>query len=387
MSRASAVTTESTETTEPRRPQRSQRPGRTLSPGPGGDGGVRGNRSAGRVHFAPAPCEMIDRTRIQVIWVPLLALCGALGPAALQASAADEDAAEGLLPVRLLEPRFAPFLTWIPTPPPPRHDELRLAATAGTGQVWRGDTGPGGSFGASAQTVAATLEGCTGIGDFLSAGFEVPALAHARSFKRPEDRCRVDLRYGETVLAASDEPDGGLADSRFAIAAHARNPRVGISWVRLSAVLKAPSGRREAFAGTGSADFGAFLDVCLEPVPGLYVHGLVGAVRPGSVPGLAGGPRARFRAAVPFAVGLEARLGSGWAAVLQVNGSNNFHPETGCARLDEHPLQATAGCSWRFAGRAGLFLSFSEDLSRGAPDFAVSCGLWITLERPDSPSP
>jgi hypothetical protein len=231
----------------------------------------------------------------------------------------------------------------------------------------------------SAQTVQCRLEAAVGIADILSAGFEVPVLAHARSFKEADEPFQVGIRYGGTTLADSTEPVGGLGDARLSLSAFLRDPGEGVSLIRITAVLKVPCGRRAGYFGTGAADAGIFLDATVDLARGFYLHGLLGCVHLGDPRGLHGGVRPDLGTGVPFAAGIEARLGWGWAAIVQVEGVNNVYPRTGAPRLDEHAVQATAGFSWRFAPGAGATLSFSEDLSRSVPDFTGSASLWASI--------
>jgi hypothetical protein len=279
----------------------------------------------------------------------------------------------GPLPVRILDPRFAPHLVSPSLPSPPEPDGVRLSFDMGTGQVWKGDSGPGGTIGISAQTVSVRFAGQWSLANFLSAGWEIPFLFHAKSFKRSQDPFNMDIEYGSAVLADADSPTGGISDACLSLSLHHVGIKDPLKLLRLSALLKVPSGGRKAYIGTGRAELGGFLDFSVETKFRIFLHGRIGVVYVGDPRGESGG-KAEMGAAIPFRAGIEWRPTRGPGIHLQVEGSNNFHPETGHERLDAHPLQATLGVSYNPGPGTTLWLGFSEDLTRSAPDFAVSAG-------------
>ncbi|GEM_PF-2726069 len=284
----------------------------------------------------------------------------------------------GLLPVTLLTPRFSPFLFSAPAEAPPPPSRARLSLSAGTGQVWKGDAGPGGSVGISAQTVRYALAGRWSLTAFLETGLTVSVLHHARSFKKADEPFHLHIRYAGVTLADAQEPTCGLADPRFFLAAFHRDAKGPLRLVRTTLVWKVPSERRRGFQGTGRHDVGVFLDATFEVAKAFFLHGSLGAVLVGDPAGLQGG-RVPMENAVPFRAGLEWRIPAGPGVYLQIEGGNGFYPDAGHVRLDEHPVQITLGVSLEPAPGSRFYLAFSEDVTRGAPDFAVHGGVDLPL--------
>jgi hypothetical protein len=293
-------------------------------------------------------------------------------------AAAEPKPPIGPLPVGLLAPRFAPHLLLPALPPPPEPDGIRISLDAGTGQVWKGDSGPGGAVGINAQTVMLRFAGQWSLAPILSAGWEIPFLFHARSFKRGEDPFHVGIEYGGVVLADAHDPIGGISDACLSLSLHHWNPEDPLRLLRLTACLKVPSGGRQGYVGTGRAEFGGMLDFSWDTRRRIFFHGRVGLVRVGD-PEDRWGEKVDMGLAIPFRAALEWRPSGSVGVHLQLEGSNNFHPVTDHERLDEHPVQLTAGVSYQPHPGVAFWLSFSEDVTRGAPDFAVCAGLMAAL--------
>jgi hypothetical protein len=79
------------------------------------------------------------------------------------------------------------------------------------------------------------------------------------------------------------------------------------------------------------------------------------------------------------ACGVEWRVTDFLSANLQIEAMNNPYPRTGNYRLDHHPFQVTVGMCAAPWDCMRWTLTFSEDLSRTAPDFAVSLTAQILL--------
>jgi hypothetical protein len=193
-----------------------------------------------------------------------------------------------------------------------------------------------------------------------------------------EDPCRVRIEYEGETLASTENASCRRGEPRFTLALFHRDRKGPLRLLRLTGGVRMPSRAWEGFAGSPFPDLGGYFDLTLYCGARIFLHGMLGAVTLAPLRGRDGGEVA-LGTAVPFRVAFEWQWTERIGAHLQIEGCNNFYPPSGHPRLDEHPMQITAGLSFR--PRKGFFgyIGFSEDITRSAPDFAVSAGVRFPL--------
>jgi hypothetical protein len=241
--------------------------------------------------------------------------------------------------------------------------------------MYRGGWAPNASISLSAQTWAPRLSLCAGLTDDLEMGLSLGGYGLGRSLKNPGD-LRVHVGYeGVTAVDLREESWGG-SNPRLRLRVsllQQKNPSV--PKLTLGCLLTFPAASDRSFARPGGPEFGLSLDASWDLLSPFILHLTAETVLEGELAGLESGEGIRTSPLFFGAVGLELRLWEVLTAHLQLELLRNPFPRTRNYRFDHHPFQVTAGLRLQPRPDLALFLTFSEDLSRTAPDFGVGIGV------------
>ncbi len=286
----------------------------------------------------------------------------------------------GPLESGILSPLFQPFL----------HPRLRGARVAGPGtaevalyfatsSIYRGGGTADSSLSLTAQTWCGRLDASVGIAGGLELGLETGLYDLEKSLKNEGD-LNVYVGYKGVTVADIRRPVSGLSNPAF-------RARLGLDGsdggefpsAALSLVFTIPCAPDSGFARPQGPEFGLFLDLTWEFLRPFYIHCGFGYIREPVLKAAGEGPS--LDASDVWFLGLEVefRATDFMSLHLQFEGMNNPYPRTGNYRLDQNPVQASAGVSLRPSKQLEIFISFSEDLSRTAPDFCAAAGLKLRI--------
>jgi hypothetical protein len=132
--------------------------------------------------------------------------------------------------------------------------------------------------------------------------------------------------------------------------------------------LKLPAGDKEIGLGSGNFDLGLFAPSKWRFDP-LSLHLMPGYVIVGDPE--TDGPRIAAKNLYGLFAGVAYDLNESWAWLLQLNAYSTPLEDTGIESLDDGALDLTIGFTYQLAHHWLFELSFSEDLTRTAPDFTV----------------
>jgi hypothetical protein len=257
--------------------------------------------------------------------------------------------------------------------------ETRVLLLEGTSSIYRGGSTGDASLGLSVQTLRSRIHIGIGVVEDLELGLELSLVRVERSWKN-DDGCRLYVRYEDTIVADIDSTTLGAANPAFRAsflfidASDDLVPRLAAT-----AVFTFPLGADRTYSRPDGVEFGLFLDAAWSFLAPFHFHMTLGWVLGPSLPDLAGGPALDLENQV-FG-GFEAQWRPAEAVALHVQfiALRNPFPRTGNYRLDDPPVQVTAGVSVLPSCGLRLFLTFSEDLSRLAPDFGIELGMELVL--------
>ncbi len=249
-----------------------------------------------------------------------------------------------------------------------------VALSAGTSSMYRGGWSGDSWLSINAQTLCGLVKVRMGIAEGLEIDFESCVYSLCKSLK---NRGSFGVSVGFDGIVAADltsQADGGSNPCFTARISLLGGDGGSVPSLTASFAFTIPCGPDRSFARPGAAEVGGFLDASWDMLSPLHVHFSAGWMHEPFLANLEPGPRLDLRDSWFLAFGLELEVSSWMSAHLQFEGMGNPYPRTGNYRLDSHPVQATAALSFRPLKSARVFASFSEDLSRTAPDFAVQAG-------------
>jgi hypothetical protein len=170
------------------------------------------------------------------------------------------------------------------------------------------------------------------------------------------------------------EPDRiALADPTLSAQYKLLRPKLGRPLLSTCMIrLKLPAGDRDIGLGSGNFDLGLFLPTRWRFDP-WSLHVMPGYVVVGDPK--TGGPSVAARNVYALFAGVAYDYNPSWTWLMQANAYSTPLESTGIESLDDGAVDLAIGLRYQLARHWFFEFSFSEDLTRTAPDFTVRFAL------------
>jgi hypothetical protein len=190
---------------------------------------------------------------------------------------------------------------------------------------------------------------------------------------RPKNQFAYSVTKSDQVWFEGEPGRIELADPT--VSAHYKLARSTLRWPLQSTALislKLPAGDKNLGLGSGNFDLGLFLPSKWRFDP-WTLHVMPGYVVVGNPK--TGGPSIAARDVYALFAGAAYTYNESWTWLIQAGAYSTPLESTAIEALDDGAVDLTIGLQYRFGRQWLVELSFSEDLTRTAPDFTMRFAL------------